>query len=81
MRNLIKEIRIFITDGNIDNAVGLLEQGAPMVIEHFVIATQMKLYDILDLFLSRGWDIKNRYHFWHSGGDKAAITVSGCKIG
>ncbi|KAJ5584022.1 ankyrin repeat-containing domain protein [Penicillium hispanicum] len=57
MRNLTKEIRISIPGGNIDNAVGLLDQGAPMVIQHFVIATRMKLYNILDLLLSRGWDI------------------------
>lgn len=28
-----------------------------MIIEHFVMATQMKPYNILELFLSRGWDI------------------------
>lgn len=34
------------------NTVGLLDQGAPMVIEYFVLATQMKLYNILASIIS-----------------------------
>lgn len=57
MRNLTKEIRIAVTDGNINEVIGLLDQGAPMIIEHFVIATRKRLYTILELYLRRGWDI------------------------
>ncbi|KAJ9258348.1 hypothetical protein DTO271D3_4754 [Paecilomyces variotii] len=57
MRNLTKELRIAISNGKTDEVIALLEQGAPMIIEHFVLATQMELYDVLKLFLDRGWDI------------------------
>lgn len=57
MRNLAKETRIAIENDNIDEVIRLLDQGAPMIVEHFVIATQKKLHKILDLYLRRGWDI------------------------
>ncbi|KAJ9361567.1 hypothetical protein DTO027B9_728 [Paecilomyces variotii] len=57
MRNLTKELRIAISNGKTDKVIPLLEQGAPIIIEHFVLATQMELYNILKLFLDRGWDI------------------------
>lgn len=57
MRNLTKEIRIAITNDDIDTVIGLLDEGEPMSIEHFVLATQAKLYNVLELYLHRGWDI------------------------
>lgn len=57
MDNPIKELCIAIEDGNITTATELLDQGAPMIVEHFRLAAQLKLYDVLDAFLSRGWDI------------------------
>jgi hypothetical protein len=57
MRSLTKEIRIAVSDEDIDTVVGLLDQGAPMIIEHFVLATQAKLYNVLELYPRRGWDI------------------------
>ncbi|GKZ26626.1 hypothetical protein AbraCBS73388_002875 [Aspergillus brasiliensis] len=35
----------------------LLDEGAPMIPEHFTLATQEKRYAILNLFLDRGYDI------------------------
>jgi hypothetical protein len=28
-----------------------------MITEHFILATQMKLYSFLELYLNRGWNI------------------------
>ncbi|GAB1200353.1 hypothetical protein APSETT444_009723 [Aspergillus pseudonomiae] len=57
MRNLTKEVCIAIKDGNTHTVIRLLKEGAPMITEHFVLATQMKRYDVLELYIDRGWDI------------------------
>ncbi|GAD99606.1 conserved hypothetical protein [Paecilomyces variotii No. 5] len=57
MRNLTKELRIAISDARTDEVIRLFDQGAPMIIQHFVLAMQMELCDVLELFLNRGWDI------------------------
>lgn len=57
MSNLVKEIRKAITDGDVNHVIELLDQGAPMTIEHFALATQMKRYGVLDWFLRHNWNI------------------------
>ncbi|KAK2768255.1 hypothetical protein FQN54_000107 [Arachnomyces sp. PD_36] len=57
MNNPIKELRIAVEDGSIDRVTQLLDQGVSMIMGHFVIATRLKHYGILETFISRGWDI------------------------
>ncbi|KAE8145094.1 ankyrin repeat-containing domain protein [Aspergillus avenaceus] len=57
MRNLTKELRIAIDGDDIDSIKRLLDEGAPMITEHFALATRMRRHDVLRLFLDRGWDI------------------------
>lgn len=57
MSNLTKDIHLAIVDDNINDVDDLLDRGAPMIVDHFVLATQMKLYSFLNTFLRRGWNI------------------------
>ncbi|KAB8070750.1 ankyrin repeat-containing domain protein [Aspergillus leporis] len=56
-------ISIVISGGNLDNVIELLGEGALMITEHFILATQMKLYSFLELYLNRGWNINADVYF------------------
>ncbi|KAE8352235.1 putative ankyrin repeat-containing protein [Aspergillus coremiiformis] len=57
MEDLTRDLSFAIQDGKIDKVATLLNDGALMITEQFVLATQMKLYDVLKMFLDHGWDI------------------------
>jgi hypothetical protein len=57
MSNPVKDLCIAVEDGNTDRVTELLDQGVPMIMGHFVIATRLKHYGVLETFISRGWDI------------------------
>ncbi|RHZ74299.1 hypothetical protein CDV55_109075 [Aspergillus turcosus] len=57
MENPYKELRLAIEIGDISKVAELLDDSTLMTVEHFVIATKIKRYDVLELFLSHGWDI------------------------
>lgn len=62
MGNPFKELRVAITDGDVDRAVELLDQGIPMTVWSFLHATETKRYKILDYFLQHGWDINTDFN-------------------
>ncbi|KAL2833567.1 ankyrin repeat-containing domain protein [Aspergillus pseudoustus] len=55
----IKAFSNVMETGKSQEAADLLDDGLSPIVEHFIIAIMHKHYDILGLFLDRGWDVNN----------------------
>ncbi|KAJ5492260.1 hypothetical protein N7453_010357 [Penicillium expansum] len=55
--NLYKDLRLAIENGDTETTTELLDIGLKIEDHHFRTATVNKYIDIVELFLSRGWDI------------------------
>ncbi|RDW90489.1 ankyrin repeat domain-containing protein [Aspergillus mulundensis] len=57
--NPYKDLRIAIEAGDTQKAEGLLDSGLAVSVYHFVTATQNKHYGMLEMLLSKGYDINS----------------------
>ncbi|KAJ5952178.1 uncharacterized protein N7479_010591 [Penicillium vulpinum] len=57
MANPYRDLRLAIQNGDVETTIKLLDNGLTIKACHFLIATVKKHISILELFLSRGWDI------------------------